>query len=355
MKILVIALSGIGDALMFTPALKQLRSAMPDSQIDAMVMFGGVKDIYKRNSNLNNVYHFNFIKEGLIKSLFYLLKFRGKYDITINVYPSNRKEYNIFSFLLGAKKRAAINYLRMNKENLGFLNNLTLTENDSLHNVEENIRLVEKITGTLMIPNNLTLEFPLLEEDCLYSDNFYKSQDISAKEIVIGFHPGCATLKNHIQRRWEPEKFSELGKKLIKKYNARILVFGGPEEEDLKNNVINGIGLNSAIKIDTENLAQTAAIMKRCNLFITNDSSLMHTASAMQLNVIAIIGPTNPNYIHPWQTNHKIVTLNLECAPCFFYSPRPLTCYRTDVQFKCIKELNVDLVLKAAEEFLEGK
>lgn len=352
MKILVVALSGIGDALMFTPALKQLRNAMPGSQIDAMVMFGGVKDIYKRNPNLNNVYHFNFLKEGAVKSFLYLLKFRGKYDITINVYPSNRKEYNLFGFLLGAKKRAAVDYLRMNRENLGYLNNLTITEDDSLHNVEENIKLVEKITGNSLSCENAPLEFPLLEEDCLHSDNFLKTQNISSNEIVIGFHPGCATLKNHIKRRWEPEKFSELGKLLIKKYNARILVFGGPEEDELKNDVINGIGSKNAASVKTENLAQSAAIMKRCNLFITNDSSLMHVASAMQLNVIAVIGPTHPNYIHPWQTNHKIVTLNLECAPCFFYSPRPLTCYRTDLQFKCIKELSVDMVLKAAEEFL---
>lgn len=352
MKILIIALSGIGDALMFTPALKHLRKAFPGSRIDAMVMFSGVKDIYNRNKNLDNVYHFNFIKEGAVKSLFYLLKFRGKYDVAINVYPSNRKEYNLFSFILGAKKRAAVDYLRMNKENLGFLNNLTITEDDSIHNVEENLKLVEKITGTAISSADFPLEFPLSEDDCLYSDNFFKTHNITGKEIVIGFHPGCATLKNHIKRRWEPEKFSELGKLLINKHNARILVFGGPEETELKNNVIDGIGMKSVIAVNTENLAQTAAIIKRCNLLITNDSSLMHVSSAMQQNVIAIIGPTNPNYIHPWQTNHKIVTLNLECAPCFFYSPKPLTCYRTDLEFKCIKGLTVDMVYKAAEEFL---
>ena len=92
--------------------------------------------------------------------------------------------------------------------------------------------------------------------------------------------------------------------------------------------------------------------MKRCNLFVTNDSSLMHVASALKLKVVAIIGPTNPDYIHPWKTEHKIVSLNLDCSPCFIYSPRPLNCYRTDVLFKCIKELNVEMVYNAVLNFI---
>jgi heptosyltransferase-2 len=95
--------------------------------------------------------------------------------------------------------------------------------------------------------------------------------------------------------------------------------------------------------------------MKRCNVFVTNDSSLMHIASALQLKVVAIIGPTNTNYIYPWKTQHKIVSLNLDCAPCFIYSPRPLVCSRTDVKFKCIKELDVEMVYKAVEEFINSK
>ena len=79
----------------------------------------------------------------------------------------------------------------------------------------------------------------------------------------------------------------------------------------------------------------------------------MHVASAMNLNVVAIIGPTNIKYIHPWMTEYKIVTLNLECSPCFIYSPRPLICFRDDVKFKCIKELDVDMVNNAVSYFLK--
>jgi heptosyltransferase-2 len=92
--------------------------------------------------------------------------------------------------------------------------------------------------------------------------------------------------------------------------------------------------------------------MNSCGVFITNDSSQMHIAAALGLKVIAIIGPTNPRYIHPWKTEHKIITLNLDCAPCFFYSPSPLICSRNDLQFKCIKELTVEMVFTAAGQIL---
>ncbi len=145
MKILIIALSGIGDALMFTPALKLLKQELPQSQIDVLVMFSGAKEVFANNPNVNQIIHFNFLKQGKLKSLKFVLGLRGKYDSTINVYPSNRKEYNIISYLIGARRRAAVEYLRMNTENFGWLNNLTVKEDDSLHNVQTNIRMVGKL------------------------------------------------------------------------------------------------------------------------------------------------------------------------------------------------------------------
>lgn len=343
MKILILALSGIGDALMFTPALKLLRQSLPSSQIDALVMFKGTSEIYKSNPNFNSVIHFDFLKEGTIKSLKFILKLRKKYDTTINVYPSNRKEYNAINFLLGAKQRVGVKYLRANSQNFGWLNNVIILENDESHNVQTNIKLIEKLLNK-KFDVEPALQILLSEDDNSFAENFLKEKNISDKDFVVGFHPGCATLKNHIKRRWEPEKFAELGKKFIKEKNAKIFLFGGPEEDELKSSISKMVDSENLFVINTEKFLQSIAIMKRCNVFITNDSALMHVASALGLKVIAIIGPTNPHYIHPWKTEHKIVSLNLDCAPCFFYSPKPLICSRTDVQFKCVKELEVDMV-----------
>jgi heptosyltransferase-2 len=199
------------------------------------------------------------------------------------------------------------------------------------------------------------LEFPLTDTDFSFSADFLARLNITSTDLVIGFHPGSAVLKNHINRRWEPEKFAELGKKLIEKNKAKVLIFGGPTEDELKEKVVKQISRPNGFSVSSHNLTETAAVMKRCDVFVTNDSSLMHIASALQSKVVAIIGPTNPNYIYPWKTDHKIVSLNLDCAPCFIYSPRPLICFRDDVKFKCIKELDVERVYKAVEEFINLK
>ncbi|HCY75364.1 MAG TPA: glycosyltransferase family 9 protein [Ignavibacteriales bacterium] len=339
------ALSGIGDALMFTPALKLLRQSLPAAQIDALVMYKGSKEIYEANQNFNKIIHFDFLKEGMINSLKFLLSMRKNYDASINVYPSNRKEYNLINFLIGAKQRVGVKYLRMNSQNLGWLNNVTVLENDKTHNAQTNIKLIEKLLNK-KFDEEPPMQIELSSDDKTYSDSFLKENKISDKDFVVGFHPGCATLKNHIKRRWEPEKFAELGKKLIKEKNAKVFLFGGPEEEELKSSINKMIESENSFVIKTEKFLQSIAIMKRCNVFVTNDSALMHVASALGLKIVAVIGPTNPNYIHPWKTEHKIVSLNLDCAPCFFYTPKPLTCSRTDVQFKCIKELDVEMVYK---------
>jgi heptosyltransferase-2 len=351
MKILILALSGIGDALMFTPALRLMRKALPDAEIDALVMFGGVKDMYERNPDLNQVLHFDFMREGVLRSIKYLIRLRHKYDASINVYPSNRLEYNIINFLIGAGKRAAVKYLRKDLAEFGGLNNVRVPENDLSHNVQTNIRLVERLLDK-KFDEQPPLIFPLKVEDKNFALDFISVNQIKDTDLIIGFHPGSATLKNQIKRRWEPGKFAELGSRLISEKGAKILVFGGPEEGDLKRSIGDMIDSEHTFLIESANLAESAALMARCNVFVSNDSSLMHIASALKLKVVAILGPTNPHYIHPWETEHKIVRLDLDCSPCFIYSPRPLICFRDDVKFKCIKELTVDMVFRTVLNFI---
>jgi lipopolysaccharide heptosyltransferase II len=350
-KILAIALSGIGDALMFTPALKILKKELPEAEIDVLVMFKGAQTILEENPNVNKIIYFDFLNSGILSSLKFTLSLRKKYDASINVYPANRREYNLINFLIGAPKRGAVKYLRKDFVNFGFFNNVRVIENDLVHNVQENINICEKLLGK-KLSEEPELEFFLKESDLTFRDDYLKNNNISENDLVVGFHPGSAILKNQIRRRWEPEKFAVLGKKLISEYNAKILIFGGPEEDELKEKISNQINSRNTIIVKTADLAGSAAIMKKCSLFVTNDSSLMHVASAMKLNIIAIIGPTNPNYIHPWKTDYKIVRLDLDCSPCFIYSPRPLICFRNDIKFKCIKEMTVDMVYATAKEFL---
>ena len=343
MRVLVIALSGIGDALLFTPAALILRTKFPEAVIDALVMFRGAQQVYERTRLFDNVIYHDFLNGSKTRSLKLVLGMRGKYDYSINIYSSNRKEYNLINYLVGSNRRGGVEYLRRNVRELGFLNNMTIIENDNLHCVEENVALCEKMFGfkAAGIPD---LHLPLIENDRQFAGSFCKSHGITSEDTVVGFHAGTATFKNHIRRRWEPEKFAELARRLVAERSAKVLVFGGPDEEELKREISTGAGSPNVIPVDSPGIPEAAALVERCNVFVTNDSSMMHVASAMKRKVVAIIGPTNTNYIHPWHTDYEIASLNLECSPCFYYSPRPLKCSRSDVKFKCVKELGVDPV-----------
>lgn len=352
MKILVIALSGIGDALMFTPAAAQIKKHVPQAELEALVMFRGVEDIYQRSGLFSHIHFYDYLHSSKIQSLLYTLSLRGNYDYTISVYPANRAEYNGINYLIGARYRGGIEYIRNNTAHLGFLNNCTVKESDEKHNVQENLELAAKMFG--YHSNELpSLVFNLLEEDVQFAESALTGMQIKPGDRIVGMHAGCSVLKNHINRRWEPEKFAELAKRLCAMDNTHVLLFGGPEENELKRTIIEKVNNPAAHFVATKNLAQSAALIKRCGFFVTNDSSLMHVASAMQRRVLALIGPTNKAYIYPWGTEYKIASLNLECAPCFFYSPKPLLCHRTDMQYKCIKELSVDLVWKELQDWLE--
>jgi heptosyltransferase-2 len=352
MRVLFIGLPGIGDALLSTPAIHLLRKNYPDATIDFLCMFQGAKDIFINNSDINNILYWDFIKAPWYKSLKFVASLRGKYDATINIYPQNRREYNIISFLIGASKRIGVQYLRKDAQNLSWLLTHRIKENDSLHCVEENIALLRffNISETDAPPLQLSLPPGLIA----WSEEWYKDRNINKDDLVIGFHSGTAIFKNHVKRRWEPEKFSLLAKMLIEKHNATIMLFGGKEESELRQQINEGAG-NKCTMVNTGSLMQTIALMKHCNLFISNDSALMHIAGALQLPTVGIFGPTNETYVHPWKTNYKIVNTSIECRPCFYYSPKPLTCYRIPSEhFKCVHDISVTMALDAAEELLKS-
>lgn len=350
-KLLVLALSGIGDALMFTPALTVLKRAEPELEIDAVVMFKAVEEMYSNTGLFSRVIHFDFLTEGALNSLLFVIGLRGKYTHSVSVYPSNRKEYNVISLLIGAKHRGGVKYLRSDISNLGFLNNNRVQESDSQHNVVTNIELIKKLFALESV-DQPPYNFPINEKNKSFAQSFLERNNFRSNELIIGMHPGCNTLKNHINRRWSPQNFARLADLLVEQHGAKIILFGGPEEADLRQEVITAARCE-ILESDAQSLPDSAALIKECSIFITNDSSLMHVSSAMSLPVVAIIGPTNTHYIHPWKTEYAIASLELECAPCFFYSPKPLECKRTDTLYKCVKELSPEWVLKEVNRILQ--
>ncbi|MBK9250118.1 MAG: lipopolysaccharide heptosyltransferase II [Ignavibacteria bacterium] len=352
MKILVIALSGIGDAVMFTPALRILKQHYPTAEIDIVTMFRGVAEMYERLPDVSSVYLWDFLKKGKLDSLKFLGQLRSKkYDVSILVFPSNRWQYNVIAWMIGAKKRLGTDYLNLNAQSLPFLLTDRIQENDDLHNVEENCKLVELLG--VKIPQEIPpLQLVITPADDSTTDSWLREHNIPTDKPIIGIHAGSAVFKNQINKRWAWEKYAELSVQLHEKYDATILLFGGPEELELNENIaLKADG--SALVVKTPSIMSSIALMKRCSLFVSNDSGLMHIAAALQLHVVSVFGYTSHIHTRPWTPNYEVVRHDLECSPCFYFSPRPAQCqFSGEDEFKCIRRIEVEEVLKACERLM---
>lgn len=355
MQLLVFALSGIGDALLFTPALALLREHFPEAQVDVVAMFAGVREIYERHPGVRRVYFWDFLREPAWRSLGFLLRLRRqRYDIALNVYPSNRWEYNLLLWLTGAPLRVGHRYRHLDWQQLNWLKNRTVWEDERLHNVEENVRLVE-LLGVPVPPELPALELFFWERDLQEAEQWFAAEGIPQDAYCVGFHAGSAVFKNHIRRRWAPERFAGLATQLIRRWDAWVLLFGAGAEVELNESIRAQVEIPERCRVvRSPSLMVSAAIMRRCRLFVSNDSALMHVAAALGLPTVAIFAYTNPVYVRPWKTLHRIVRRDLACSPCFYYSPRPARCrWSGDDAFQCIRSITVEEVFRACQELRE--
>lgn len=349
-KILILPLYGIGDVLMTTPALKNLKE-QKDVEVTYLHMFKATHDILAQNPCVTHNIHFPFLDMGKWESLRFLLQFRGKYQASINFYPSNRNQYNLAALFAGCPVRVGHRYEQDDMAALNFLKNRTLKEDDSLHCVEENCRLL----GFFGLKNAkpYSLELYLADDEISFATHWVQDKKIE-QDMLIGIHPGTSSFKNHDKRRWPKVSFARLIDSLALEFDkSAFLLFGGPEERALREEIISMVvSRGRTFSVDSLSLRQTAALVGKCRLFISNDSGLMHVAAAMRVPTVAIFGPTNPVWVKPWAVRHRIVRMGLPCSPCFRYSSKPLRCV-ANLNYACLKQMGVDQVCRSCIDLIK--
>ena len=108
---------------------------------------------------------------------------------------------------------------------------------------------------------------------------------------------------------WRSERFVELIERLTSDDtaaegilpNARVAIFGGPGEASAAAAVLDSVPAARRIDlVGTEDLPTVAACLKRCALFVGNDSGLMHMAAAAEIPTVGLFGPSRPEHYRPW-------------------------------------------------------
>jgi len=126
---------------------------------------------------------------------------------------------------------------------------------------------------------------------------------------ILGIHVGSGGTKNLPLKRWPLKNYAGLVRRLNKERpDIRVLLFGGPEEAKDHQVVLAQSDRDLTMEVKTQNLRQTAVLMKRCSAFLSVDTALMHLAAAVKVpNQIDIEAPTlNPTNV-PYGNSYQLI------------------------------------------------
>jgi heptosyltransferase-2 len=354
MKLLVISLAGIGDTLLATPLLHELRLNFPNATLDAFVMWGGARELLEGNPHLNTVFHKNLIQDGPMEALKFLSSLRRRhYDVSLNTYPQGKIHYRIVARLIHARQRLSHRY-----ENYGWkdhwLVNLTVEQDYTLHSVQNNLKLLNLLGVAPKLARHGS-EIFLTDAERQWAATFVRDHHLVGRKIV-GLHVGSGKTKNLALRRWPLENYVALIRKLIStKPDAAVVLFGGPEEKSDHEIILRETGSKSVVETTSRNLREATALLAHCHAFLSVDTALMHLAAAMNVpRQIVIETPTFNQTIEPHQRPYVLVRNPMVHG-------RNLDYYRydgRDIQgtpehlLECMKSITVQDVLTPLEQAL---
>lgn len=351
-KILVLALPGIGNTLLLTPMLESLRSNYKDAKIKVLVMYKSCKEILEGNPNIDEIILFEFLKHGYLKSLKFMNKLsKEKFDISILPHPSNKLHYNLVSYFARAKIRLAHKYPYFKIKSLNFLQNKRLNLSNK-HEIEENLELL-KLLGINANDTKKNIFINLTDKNRDFASKFLKSNKIS--ELKVGIHAGSSNLAGMENKRWPKERFVELCNYLIDNYKATILIFGGNDEIDLKEFIHKNLkNKNKAFIVNTNSIKDTAALIQKCDFFITNDSGLMHIAAAFNVKTIAVSGAADCRRTYPLNNNSGIIFHDISCYPCYKFGEK-LHCKRKEKDYACLRYISIYNIIALMEKISKNE
>lgn len=337
-KILIIRFSSIGDIVMATPLLRVLHERFPTSHIDFVVR-KEYTELVQNNKNLNHIYEFN-AKTGF--SELHKLKNQLRvehYDLVIDIHNSLRSRY--LRWILGANDVVVI-HKRI------FARTMLIRLKKNFYNSVVSVidRYIEPVQKYGVANDGKGLELYISDEIRAQTSKKMEKFGIHQFSTMVGFCPSA----KHYTKCWPKERFAELGIALAKIYNTKILLFGDSVDKHrcvaISNAINDRNGKGSAVDLSGDlSLLESAVAMEKCNLIVTNDSGLMHIATAMKKKVVAIFGPTVREFGF-FPVGKEQIVLELEglyCRPCSHVGGKICP----EGHFRCMKEIQVNEVINS--------
>ncbi|MFV1952011.1 MAG: glycosyltransferase family 9 protein [Nitrospinota bacterium] len=334
-RIGIFMLGGIGNYLMLTPMVHALKDLKPDFNIILILSQSILKDVLK-----DEEYIYDTLSIEDYNRIRLIIELRKKrLDMTIASTGINPLKGSVLALLSGARYRIGEDI-----KGMGLFYNYKQSYRHDDHEVIGNLKLISPLE--IGIDNNNTqLRFNLSQEDVRYAKSILGQAGVGNKDLVIGIHPGSEERLSF--KRWSPEKFAEIAD-ILSKQGKKIIFLGGVKENPLIRDIMDHMHSDAIDLSGKLTLRETAAVIKRCDLFISNDTGLMHIAAAFDVPLVAIFGPTMFHKTGPYGKGIKrVVRKEISCSPCYDYKIR-----RCKFELECLKSISVRDVLDAVEEVL---
>ena len=333
MKILIIHTAFLGDVVLITPLIKGTKKLFPDSKIDVLVI-PQTQEVLKQNPHINEILVFDKRKHKVINFIKTLSKLRKKqYDIAL--LPHSSMTTSFLVFFSHIKKRIGFDR---------WLSSVLLTHKipfkKGVHRIEKNLDLLSPFSE---IQFNIQTELFPDTEDFEKADSLLSELDPVKKKIA--FAPGSVWYT----KRWPETYYRQLAQKLVESGFSIVLV-GSPQEKELCERIM---PVNNAITVaGNTTVLESAAVLKKCDLLISNDCGALHIANAMETDVFAIFGPTVKKFgFYPFRENDKIFELDIACRPCSLHGGKK--CPRG--HHNCMKLIKPEKVLQEMNELFNKK
>ncbi len=333
-KIVVLQTAYIGDVIVSTGLLRELKSIYPEAQID-IITTPLSAELFKYNPHINYIYKFDKNNWKYINFFKLIRKLRSEsYDLSISIQSSLTSA--LMLSLAGIDTRIGFDKQVLTTDSI------VLRENSDRHRSENIVNLLSHLDNDQKFDHRSELFFSNRETG--RAGRIIDSLQENGEKL-IGIAPGSV----RETKKWPAEYYEELTTKLGQTESC-VFFIGGPDEAELCDRIIEASRhpktINMAGKLS---LLESSALIKKMDLMISNDSAPLHMANAVKTDVFAFFGPTVRKYgFFPYREGDKIFEVELNCRPCSLHGGAKCP----EGHHNCMKMIKPDHVFQQIREKL---
>ncbi len=319
-KILLIRLSSLGDIVLTTPAIRAVRAHFPNAYI-AMLVAKQSADVLLQNPHLNEIIQFNrSAKDKDTGEMLRIIRILRQRDFSLTFDFQCKFRTELLMYFSGANERVG----------KGRLCTIRVPKQGNQHATESYFDLLH---AAGIVAENRELEMFLSKSERTDACYVFEEAGVSEMQLKVGLFPGAGWKL----REWMPDRFASIGDKLVEKYDAQVIIFGGPKEGELVRTVANLMQHPAIPFAGNLQIRQLAACIEKCDLFLTNDTGPMHIAAAVRTPTVALFGPGDHIRFQPLGESNTVIRHDVSCSPCKQFTEK----CKDNI---CMKQITVDEV-----------